>query len=407
MAQQTRSTIKTYFETGDVPTQSQFSDSFDSQVFWQDDVEHTLTNDATKVPASDAVTAAIAAVPTPTLEQVTTEGHTTTTPIVVEDTGVDDLTIDSNSLNYQNGGFSTSLVFNPPTGLGGQIFIEDTNGANETLAFVSQIPSTTTLVPYTGATADVDLDTHIMNAASFHAKGTAGAGHIAMKHQSAGATAAASESVIYADASGNPQWKNDSSAVQKVLIQSDITQTITNGVTDKAPSEDAIFDALALKVALSQAAYTMLANNTNGTANMAAQTFKAIAKQTYSGTITWTGTTAPSGTTSHSYSWQQVGNVVTFSLTLFYGTAGSALSQVVCALPSDMPAPVKPDGITGTSEIITMLVGQMSGGSTLSTLQGRAALRIDSSSTSAYQLVLAQSASGYKVAWISGSYLTA
>jgi hypothetical protein len=99
--------------------------------------------------------------------------------------------------------------------------------------------------------------------------------------------------------------------------------------------------------------------------------------------------------------------VVTFSLTLFYATAGSALTQVVCQLPSDMPVPVKPDGISATSDIICMLVGQMSSGSTLSTLQGRSALRIDSSSTSAYQLVLAQGSAGYKVAWISGSYLTA
>jgi len=30
-------------------------------------------------------------------------------------------------------------------------------------------------------------------------------------------------------------------------LNSEVSQTITNGVTDKAPSEDAVFDALALK----------------------------------------------------------------------------------------------------------------------------------------------------------------
>jgi hypothetical protein len=55
MAQQNRTTIKTFFETGDIPTQAQFGDSFDSQVFWVDDVETTLGNTDTKVPTSKAV----------------------------------------------------------------------------------------------------------------------------------------------------------------------------------------------------------------------------------------------------------------------------------------------------------------------------------------------------------------
>jgi len=55
MAQQNRSTIKTFFETGDIPTEAQFGDSFDSQVFWVDDVETTLGNLDTKVPTSKAV----------------------------------------------------------------------------------------------------------------------------------------------------------------------------------------------------------------------------------------------------------------------------------------------------------------------------------------------------------------
>ena len=64
MAQQARATIKTYFETGDVPTQSQFANSFDSQVFWVDDVETDLTsNSDSKVPTVKAVVDGIAAIP--------------------------------------------------------------------------------------------------------------------------------------------------------------------------------------------------------------------------------------------------------------------------------------------------------------------------------------------------------
>jgi hypothetical protein len=109
------------------------------------------------------------------------------------------------------------------------------------------IPDISTLVPYTGATADVDLDNNGLDAKFVKIKGTAGAGHLGLKHQSASITASGSESSLGADSVGNPVWKNDGNALQNILLNTNITQTITNGVTDKAPSEDAVFDALALK----------------------------------------------------------------------------------------------------------------------------------------------------------------
>jgi len=83
MARSLRSLVKSWFQTGDVPTQAQYSDTIDSSVYWEDDIEHTLTNDADKVPASDAVYAAIGAVPTPNLQDVTNAGATTTNSIDV------------------------------------------------------------------------------------------------------------------------------------------------------------------------------------------------------------------------------------------------------------------------------------------------------------------------------------
>ena len=121
----------------------------------------------------------------------------------------------------------------------------------------------------------------------------------------------------------------------------------------KYSTPKSIYDwATGLFATKSMGAYSFRVNNTNTTANSTETTYKSIAKQTYTGTITWTGTTAPSGTTSHSYSWQQVGNLVTVSLTLFYGTAGSALTSVSLTLPSDMPNPVKPDGLTSNSDFL-------------------------------------------------------
>lgn len=430
MAKQNRSTIKTYFETGDVPTQTQFGDSFDSQVFWNDDVVTTLGTTDDKVPTEKAVSDAINAIPTPTLEQVNDAGGAAATNASKYGEVANQLmAVSFNSVEYTDvpNGFNTVLSFEAPTAAGGSVIIPDTGGATKTLATTDQIVSggvssvTGTCVDNTdpvnpvvnalaldgsNANSDVDLGAYALNAKSIKVNGTGGTGHVSMKHQSSAATAAASESALYADNSGNPQWKNDGSAVEKVLLQSDITQTITNGVTTKAPSEDAVFDALALKANLSQAAYSMLANNTSGTANMSAVTFKSISKQTYSGSISWTGTTQPTGATQHSYSWIQIGNCVSFYVCLVYATAGATLSQVAFALPSDMPTPLKPDGITAVTDIIAMCSGQLSASNGLSSNIARAALRIDSVSSSAFQFVVASSSANYRQAWISGVYFT-
>jgi len=58
-----------------------------------------------------------------------------------------------------------------------------------------------------------------------------------------------------------------------------------------------------------------------------------------SGLITFTGTTAPSGTTNNTYEWSQNGRVVTFRLNLSYSVAASGITTVVIAIPTDMPAP--------------------------------------------------------------------
>ena len=70
-------------------------------------------------------------------------------------------------------------------------------------------PSLTGYVPYTGATSDVDLGTFKLNAQSLHVKGTAGSGHLGLKHQTSAASASASESSLFANVNGDLAWKND------------------------------------------------------------------------------------------------------------------------------------------------------------------------------------------------------
>ena len=92
--------------------------------------------------------------------------------------------------------------------------------ATGTVALTSDIPSTTGFVPYTGATQDVDLGAFKLNAQSLHAKGTAGNGHLGLKHQSASATASANEVSLFADSLGDLSWQNGNLYLSKFITSS-------------------------------------------------------------------------------------------------------------------------------------------------------------------------------------------
>lgn len=84
-----------------------------------------------------------------------------------------------------------------------------------------------------------------------------------------------------------------------------------------------------------------------------------VPEQTYSGTIAWTGTTAPSGATTHTYQWTQIGKLVTLRLNLKYAVAGSALTAVTMVLPSDCPTPALPTGFTAASNNLVYGTGSI------------------------------------------------
>ena len=77
------------------------------------------------------------------------------------------------------------------------------------------------------ANQDIDIDGFGVNAKHFKVNGTGGAGHIGLKHQSANISASASESSIGADIVGDPVWKNDGGAIDKLELQSNKTGTVT------------------------------------------------------------------------------------------------------------------------------------------------------------------------------------
>jgi len=97
-------------------------------------------------------------------------------------------------------------------------------------------------------------------------------------------------------------------------------------------------------------AYSIMGNNTNAAANPTAVSFKDTSG-TYTGTPVWS-TSAPTGTTNHSYRWTRIGNMVTLNISLVYGTVSSNNVSVTIPLPSDAPTPVKPSGLTAASNFL-------------------------------------------------------
>ena len=212
----------------------------------------------------------------PTLQQVTDEGNIIT-----------DGTSSSTALN--NGGLSvTDLLSNETTFFGTNIQKQDSDGlATQTIEFIEPTSTEVLLVPnesgtlatkehvaqvsvpYTGATTDVDLGNHNLNAKSVKINGTAGAGHLGLKHQSAPATASGSETALYAGSDGELYYKNDGGTVAQIASRAwtlaqgfltsiaDATSSVkgilklyssTGSNTDGTMTQKSVTDALDLKV---------------------------------------------------------------------------------------------------------------------------------------------------------------
>lgn len=77
------------------------------------------------------------------------------------------------------------------------------------IIYIPAPASSSGFVPYTGATASVNLSSsYYLYARNFKTLGTLGYGHYSATHQSAGILAGANESNLYADVNGNLAWQN-------------------------------------------------------------------------------------------------------------------------------------------------------------------------------------------------------
>jgi hypothetical protein len=142
------------------------------------------------------------------------------------------------------------------------------------------------------------------------------------------------------------------------------------------------------------AAYSFMANNTNAAANATPQTFRDTAG-TYTGTITWTGTTAPTTPTINYYQWQQTGKMVRLQLFVYYTNAGSALTAVTMTLPSDCPAPDISMFTSGATAILYNGTGGLGTSASALTLTTTAYMRRNAGNT-ANELYVASSSANYR-----------
>ena len=91
------------------------------------------------------------------------------------------------------------------------------------------------------ANQDIDIGNNGLNAKNIKIKGTGGAGHLALKHQSSSITASTSESSLGADSSGNPVWKNDGNAIRSIQLDNS-ANTATNYTTPLDADKMSIWD---------------------------------------------------------------------------------------------------------------------------------------------------------------------
>lgn len=104
---------------------------------------------------------------------------------------------------------------------------------------------------------------------------------------------------------------------------------------------------------------------------------------TYVETITWTGTTAPSGATSHRYGGQHIYKRMSLDIKLAWATNGTGLTGVAIPIPSSLPQPKLMSGMTMTPGEIsypcTMVLVRVDSGAALSV--SRAYIQVNAAGT--------------------------
>lgn len=99
-------------------------------------------------------------------------------------------------------------------------------------------------------------------------------------------------------------------------------------------------------------AYKFWANDTNASANAAENDFRDESAAAITATITFTGTTAPSGASTLSQWFLRIGDTVFYKFMLTYASASTATTVVTIAFPSEFPTPLVPTGLSAANNFL-------------------------------------------------------
>lgn len=155
------------------------------------------------------------------------------------------------------------------------------------------------------------------------------------------AAAITASRALVSDANGIPVAATTTTT--EINFVNGVTSAIQTQIDGKQPLDATLTGLAALTIAANQVPVG------SGTDTFTTAVFSNTTSQAYAGSISWTGTTAPSGSTDHTYAWTQVGKLVFVRLNLSYSVAGSALSVVTLSFPGDLPTPVSVSSFTGAS----------------------------------------------------------
>lgn len=154
-------------------------------------------------------------------------------------------------------------------------------------------------------------------------------------------------------------------------------------------------------------AYKAFARNNAAAGLVSEVDYRDEPEAAFTGSITWTGTTAPSGLTAHRARFITNGSLTNFWVWLRYATPGVALTGVAISPQTGAPAPASPTGLAAASNIQqTNISGRLSTSSLTAVVNATQQHVRRNAANSANEIFIAAASAAYSTAWIQGAYFS-